>query len=503
MDGTLHLQAVRNLFSDVAAFSRTHNVLIVIVYYSLIERDKLIVEALERLIEEVQLPFVNILKFYTERTGITLSTYRASEFDGHPSSLAHELAARCVTQDLLDRADLPRPGLFGKHPRQVLEAAVSDLVDDCVPVDVVLGWAQEAVIVKGRAARRRGRSGLAVASTEMSPPLADCQRRWRLARNVEAVIRAEPLPAAYLDVWLPLVYMCARNLGEFVFHFEKSADSDELVRLNNLFQEDGYFSPDRVSFFLGSARDEVLKVKARLDGLKVLHPDRFRCPDGWMLQPSSRLRDSLDLAAIRPELGLLHLDMVRFDASLRALEVLADRFDADRERPAVRRIWAIMLVYLRGFMNYLEQLERSVFEKAAIGLCGDAAMTCIDVTVEGGPDPEVAGHVCSLTVEADYLVPERGRLRELHWAGVAKDRAAYHFELPLMVLGTLRIGVAPNEPTRERFLRGTTRLAQIKIRNSTRGAQGEDLRAEDAAVSWADDDCRLAMVEFPGLLLLG
>ncbi len=107
-----------------------------------------------------------------------------------------------------------------------------------------------------------------------------------------------------------------------------------------------------------------------------------------------------------------------------------------------------------------------------MGLCGDAAMTCIDVTVEGGADPEVAGRVCSLTVEADYLVPERGRLRELHWAGVTKDRAAYHFELPLMVLGTLRIGVAPNEPTRERFLRGTTRLRANRRYETARAVLG-------------------------------
>ena len=70
-----------------------------------------------------------------------------------------------------------------------------------------------------------------------------------------------------------------------------------------------------------------------------------------------------------------------------------------------------------------------------------------------------------MTVEIDYVEPRRSRQRCKLWAGADEDGYMYRFEMPLLLLGDVGVGVPDWDDMRERFVDGELRLARIEISN--------------------------------------
>jgi len=492
---TVYFRQAGRLFADFAQFCKDSGTVAIVVYYSFVASDRKIIEALRPVIESLGIPFIDMLEFYRHHTAMTIETYRASEFDGHPSSLGHEMAARRVTTELLNRLDQARPSRFAADPAGVLGGAVADLVDQHVPVDAALEWAREAIAAKERAARRRPRGDRAAAAATyagLAGRIARCETAWRLARRIEACAALVEPPADYMTRTLPNLHRAETILDEAVFLLEQSVGVEELGQLGALFVEDGHFGQaDRLAFFSGDVSGEIGRLRARLGAFTAIKPEWVEEMTECVIGTSRSLRDSLDPRAIGPDLLLAFSAAARLRADLDALDAVAARLGHLVEEPSARRLWAIVLYLAHGFAGALEGIDRMLSRCLPLSASVGAPWTCVEVTLEGGPDPEVVGEVCRLQVEADYLVPRRARLREVHWAGVAKPRGVYRFELPVMVLGTLRVGVSDDEPTRQRFANGTTRLARIDIFNTAR----------DHAVSWTDPGGTRSSVEFSRLAL--
>ena len=167
----------------------------------------------------------------------------------------------------------------------------------------------------------------------------------------------------------------------------------------------------------------------------------------------------------------------------------------------VAKLWAITFVSVFSLVSYLEQFDQMLATHISHG--SFSALTKVEVLLEGGADPDVAGNVCALTVEAEYDVPRRRRIREMLWAGVSKERARYQFEIPQMFLGTLTVGVREHEPTRKRFLNGTTRIAEIEVYGVTANGRPTAPPSRQSRFIWKNlGNEKVPLVELNNVTLL-
>ena len=499
----LHFKHVRRLFEDFSLFCKANKIIAIVIFYTFIEEDQPIIAAMSRLMTRLGLPFVDLLSYYRQETGLDIAAYIASEFDAHPSSRAHELAARRVARELVRHLSGSRGRRVVADMAQELPVALTELVEGQVPIDTALEWARDALDAKSRAvARQRGQGGaLADDCHALLAEIAACETTWRVARCAEANLLATP-SLHYRAVALPNLFQTVRNLEEVVFLIEKSGDVSELAELGQAFVTGRYYEKDgRLDFFFGDADSEIAAAQARVDRLKLQQLTSWSERASRLFGPSVRLREGLYPTAVSLDLSLIDGLVRRVAAQLAALDSAASRIARLIEPVEARPVWAMALHLVRTALCYLEAIDETLLRAIPFGDPVGPPWTCVDVTLEGGPHRDIPNGICRLVAEVDYTVPRRIRVREVAWAGVAKEHAVYHFELPLMILGDLRVGVLENEPTRPRFLDGATRISRVRIYNQPPQVAPAIAGEPGLTLEWCDAENRLPMLEFRGLWL--
>lgn len=321
------------------------------------------------------------------------------------------------------------------------------MIEQRVPVDTALLWADEALATKRTATQRRAlgeNSVLPKLLQELEKDVETCSRRWCQARLIETVALSRRFPSG-LTVDVSQVFAAVRNLNEAVLLIERASDVETLGALASLFPPGDYYDQlGRLDFFQNDIGTQLTSARERLRRLRFFKPgiaeDPFDC--------SPMLRNSLDPAAAAGDLAGAFSAARRFTDLLDRLEVAGRRLGLTTPNSGAAKLWAITFASVFSLISYLEQFNQILATQ--ISDDGTCAWTRVEVLLEGGPDPEVAGNVCALTVEAEFEVPRRRRIREMLWAGVSKERARYQFEIPQMFLGALTVGVREHEPTRKR-----------------------------------------------------
>ena len=116
--------------------------------------------------------------------------------------------------------------------------------------------------------------------------------------------------------------------------------------------------------------------------------------------------------------------------------------------------------------------------------------TAIDVRVERNVRRTKHSGVFNLTVEIDYVEPDRARRRSKLWAGAGEDSYLYRFEMPVLLFGQVRVGVPDWDAMHKSFMDGDIRIASIDIYNAAHGGSGASSRihweasAEDPPRDW-------------------
>jgi acyl-CoA synthetase (AMP-forming)/AMP-acid ligase II len=87
---------------SIAAFAARRDFYMVLDFYSSWGSDRPLVDALEHECRAANPPFVDILRYVREESGLSAVEFRASPFDGHPSDAAHRLVARRIIEELRD-----------------------------------------------------------------------------------------------------------------------------------------------------------------------------------------------------------------------------------------------------------------------------------------------------------------------------------------------------------------------------------------------------------------
>jgi hypothetical protein len=494
----VYSNGVFNLFKSAKDILSSSPIIPLFVFYTLSDDDRPITDCVAHLCGLLDLPFIDLRAYLTERTAITRSNLFASEFDGHPSAIVHDAVARGIAERLREASGLSH-GRFGADPERVLAAALDDLLTQGVAPDAALSWATEALAAKQRAAGRsqdQARAGKAAALEALSHKMRVSGDRWRLRRRLEARVPPADQIGSLLVPNLVQLYHLTRNLDELIFVLTKTRDAPDLAAFGRLFAQGHYVAERRLDFYRGDAAAEAAAIAAALPALPFVGRLRQLC-DGTGEDAGPHLSPDCGLAhaSLPPEIVRLGQFASRLHKQLERLsEAWAGR-PAGGEGDDIARLWAVTCVMIRDARDYLDNCEAVFGRGPDLAAPIPPPWTSIDVVIEGTADPAADERLYRLGVEASYAVPRRMPIREVHWGDADRARIAHHFEIPALLRGDIRVGLTESDPTLERFLRGATRIAEIRI------ASGVPGNALPPAVEWRNSGQNLSAVSFSDVAL--
>lgn len=433
---------MRRTIADVARTAGERDMCLILNFYTLWDGDAPLVEAVGRECASVGLPFVDLLHFMKDESGLSIAEFVASPFDGHPSDSAHHAAARRIVEELRERWQPSSPD--GAPVAERLVAACDQAVRDGWSPDDIFHWAFLVLDAKEIVARRqRGRTG-AVSFGDLAAARAaidDRYRRWVADRK--AATQARLLYERRDELWtlLDRAYTSIRNLDEMTFVLEHFQDGPIATELWGALDRAGYFS--------------------QAERLQKLSPDlraQFLERAAVALPHSATGVDPIGEA-----FGQLRCDL---DADLRRLAaLLPEKFRAEALDPDLRRLWQVAHYLVNASWTYVLEFKRAT-AVTGLGLPDQPVFfTTVDVRVERDKSRAKRDGKFSLTVEMDYIEPRRPRRCSMLWAGADQDAYMYRFEMPLLLLGDVGVGVPAWDDLHKRFLDGELRLARVEISN--------------------------------------
>jgi lysophospholipase L1-like esterase len=437
--------------AEIAKGAASRNLCLILDFFTIWERDAPIVEAVGKECAAIGLPFVDLLDFFSKESPLSAAEYSASPFDGHPSNSGHYAAARRIVDELRRQWQPTSNGTAGIGQR-LLEAC-DQAVDSGWSPDDIAHWAMLVLDAKETAARRRGKEG-ADRLGDLARTRAAIQDRylsWYADRAEAAQRSLLHIRRDDFAIILERADASLRNLDEMAFVVEHLCEGGPAGELWALIEAAGYYKEQ------GRLLELPAKLKAQLLAMAEM----------TSLQPSAHLPPVLlQFAWLRSD----------FSRSLRRLAgLLPDKLQSTTFDDDVRGLWQVAHYLVKGTWSYVEQFERTL-DDATVGVPQQPVFfTSVDVWVERRPDRPRRGGMFNLTVEFDYIEPRRAQQRCKAWGSADEDLYVYHFEMPLMLLGVVGIGVPSWDDLHQRFVDQELRISKLRISN--RPSQKEGGRA--------------------------
>lgn len=443
VEGALRPMIKRTL-ADIAQVAADRGICIIMDFYTMWDADKPFIEAVERECREIGLPFVDLLQFLKQESGLSIAEFRSSPYDGHPSDRGHQMAARRIVRELLERWQPAAPEGDGGPLGDRLVAACDAAVGIGWSPDDIAGWASLVADAKQVVARRRRPmpdAGALVSLAGAQAAIDDRYRGWYASRAASARDRALYERRHNLETTLDRAYAALRNLDELMFALEAFEDGPTLVRLWGMIDAAGYYAEkDRLRELPSDLRHQWLLVAEGLGEGDV---------DDHMpvLRQYKRLRSDLG-----------H-DLRRLAA------LLPDRLQAGTFEQSQVGLWQVADNLVNVVRTYFRELDKLLPGSIVQIPLRPAAFTEVKVWVERDTARPKRGGVFNLEVEVDYIEPRRSRQRCKQWGGADEDAYVYRFEMPLLLLGDVGVGVPDWDDMHRRFIEGDLRLARIEISN--------------------------------------
>ena len=439
---------LRRTIADLARTAAERKLCLIIDFYTLWDKDAPLVEAVRRECESAGLPFVDLLRFLKDESGLSVAEFSASPFDGHPSDSGHRAAARRVVEELT--VQWWPPEAEGAPVADRLVAACDQAIRDGWAVDDILNWASEVLDAKQTVERRQRARGGAVAFGDLVGARAAIEQRYqRWYAGRIAAVQARLLhdrvdkPSALLET----AYASIRNLDEMSFVLQRLGDGADATELWALLEGGGYFTQAK------RLHDLPADLRALLVGLAD-HAASLPAIDHGPF--------GLSFAGLRRD----------FEGNLRTLAaLLPETLDSSRLDLPSTRLWQVARYLAEAAWVYVRQFAEATGQLASRLPRKPVFFTTVDVRVERDGRRPKRGGVFNLTVEMDYMEPLRGRRSEKLWAGADEDIHIYRFELPMLLLGDVGIGVPGWDGMHKLFLDGELRLARVEIGNFAPDAQ--------------------------------
>lgn len=439
-DGAL-TPLLQRTIADLARTATRHKLCLLLDFYTLWDSDAPLIEAVARECEAVGLPFVDLLQFLKNESGLSIAEFVSSPFDGHPSDSGHHAAARRLVEELRRHW---QPASDTSSVVERLMAACDEAVRNGWATDDVLHWALLVLDAKEIVSRRRRARDPNLALGDLAGARAAIETRYRswYARRAAAA-QAVLLHERRGELWTTLdrAYVSVRNLDEIAFVMERFHEGPVVAELWALLERAGYYT-----------------VSGRLSPL----------PEDLAVQLLAIADASASLAVNEQASFAVAFHSVRrdFERNLRALAtVLPPQLGTAVDDANALRLWQVTHNLVSSAWTYLQEFAEATRESSAVTLQKPVFFTTVDVRVERNKSRVKRGGVCNLTVEVDYVEPLRARRSDKLWAGMDEDAYVYRFEMPLLLLGDVGIGVPAWDDRHKAFLDGDLRLARVEIAN--------------------------------------
>ncbi len=433
---------LRRTIADFAQTAGERGLCLILNFYTLWDSDAPLVEAVRRECESVGLPFVDMLHYLKEESALSIAEFVASPFDGHPSESGHNAAARRIVETLQEHWQPLPPDDMPVAERLV--RTCDRAVQDGWSPDEIFHWAFLVLDAKDIVARRqRAKAGtasfgdLAGARTAIE----DRYRRWVADRN--AAVQARLLYERRDELWTTLdrAYISIRNLDEMTFVLEHFQDGPTAAELWDVLDRANYFNQEK-----------------RLQKL----PSDFRVQ---LLEKAEKV--TLPSAAGGPIAAAFDGVRQELSGALRRLaSLLPEKLHAETLDPNLKRLWQVANYLVNASWIYVVELAQSMAETGGGSPDTSVFFTHVDVWVERDKRRPKRSGKFNLTVTMDYLEPPRPRRSSMLWGGAEEDAYMYRFEMPLLLLGNVGIGVPAWDDSHQRFLDGELRLARVEIANA-------------------------------------
>jgi hypothetical protein len=506
LDGAPQWEAAVDLFRDCVAWRELTGIDVLVIFYSFTQTDRPIIDLLAPLLASLDLPFIDMLGYYEKETAVTVESYRVSEFDGHPSPIAHELAARRVAREFRAGEFLTRAPPLGKDIGVDLTDAVLSMIEQGMGVDSVLLWACEAAHAKlTTAQRRRAAHAAAPASIGVWEKLQDQSRaalsawRRRERRCVRSVLLAKD--GLLSEGYIANLDAYRRRLEAAVFVLVNGRSGQHLEAQVNLLPDSAYVQGGRAVAFDGDLGTSASDWRRKMD--RMLSQVSLECPPKTSLtegpQPLLPIKTLDPLARDAGVEGVIASEFHLIDRQIEMLEAYAASVGTkiSPQAPEHRLVSAI-LVDLGSAFVYVDRLVAMLESKLPLHAPDGAPWTIVEVAIDGAVGTEVKDRTFDLVVELTYLEPSRGILRDRQLAGAVKDGGIYRFEFPLMMQGSVRVRLPENGVNLNLFAAGQARFSRVKVGNAD-----WDMNFAEAGriVQWVASDEPCTQVELSDIVL--
>lgn len=425
--------------AELAQTTTRRKLCLLLDFYTLWDSDAPLVEAVARECAAVGLPFVDLLQFLKNESGLSIAEFVASPFDGHPSDSGHHAAARRLVEELR-RHWKPAPDTSSVAERLV--AACDEAVRNGWATDDVLHWASLVLDAKEIVSRRRRGKDANLVLGDLAGARAAVEDRYRswYARRAAAV-QSVLLHDHRDELWTALdrAYTSVRNLDEIAFVMERFHEGPVVAELWALLEQAGYYTASgRLSPLPPDLAAELLAIADASASLAANEQASFA--------------------------AAFHSVRCDFERNLRALAALAPRQVGAHDANALR-LWQVTHNLVTSAWTYLREFAEATSKTSATMPQKPVFFTTIDVRVERNKSRPKRGGVYNLTVDVDYAEPLRARRSDKLWASADEDAYVYRFEMPLLLLGNVSIGVPAWDGLHKAFLEGDLRVARVEIAN--------------------------------------
>lgn len=470
VDGRLR-PSIKRTLEDIAQASADRGICIILDFYTFWDGDKPFIEAVEHECRVVGLPFVDLLQFLKEESGLSIAEFRSSPYDGHPSDRGHQMAARRIVRELRERWQPAAADNDGSPVGDRLIAACDAAISGGWSPDDIAGWASLVADAKQVVARRRRPTpdtGALVSLAGAQAAIDGRYRGWYAGRAASARDRALYERRHILETTLDRAHAALRNLDELMFVLEVFKDGPTLAHLWGMIDAAGYYAEkDRLRELPADLRQQWVQIADALGDVDDNIP---------VLRQYKRLR------------GDLSHDLRRLAA------LLPDRLRPDTFEQSQVGLWQVADNLVNVVRTYFRELDRILPGSIVQVPLRPAAFTEVKVWIERDTARPKRGGVFNLEVEVDYIEPRRSRQRCKQWGGADENAYLYRFEMPLLLLGDVGIGVPDWDDMHRRFVDGELKLARIEISNLGDQPAGKQERfqwrpsPESAPVHWVRFD---------------
>jgi hypothetical protein len=371
------------------------------------------------------LGYIHTMPIFKARN-LPIAELVVSAADGHPSALAHDLAARHMVSEMTRlgwfRAANETPAAAA--PARIEQAAGIMMAAEAYPDDAALSWALGALEAKSRTAKRRaalaGEDDFEPAAAPVRAALAARSHAWHVARRAEAC--GIELALRHQGVAGDLVALQAARLRleEIGYALSVPEGAAALARLSAPpDMPAGAVLPDAPPEFLQECRAGLAAEAVALGRLRELSDEAAAA-----------------MAPLERQLALLADEVLALERAVGEVMDLLRGRSASLPPPQAEMMAAVLQAEFELIRRRLRGAGAAAGWQARLGPEAAASSTEVQIVLRTGA---VESGAAMFSVRTEYLVPHRVPFMRNFMFHTTEQPVVMRFKMPLLYAGRVTL----------------------------------------------------------------